>query len=85
MPVIRDGPLLLAESAVITNYLIDAYGGDAAGFLAAPTPTQRALSALLVEQVGGPLIKAFYTLLGAQTPEAQAQAASDFKAAAAGA
>lgn len=90
VPVIRDAafPQGLAESAVITAYLVDtaaaaAGDGDAGGgaFLLRPTPAARARAQLLVEQVGGAIIKQFYALLFAQEPAAQAAASAELLAA----
>lgn len=83
VPVLRDGDFLLAESGVIAAYLVDQYGAGAAGvpFNVAPTPKQKALSALLVEQVGGPLVSNFYKLLMNQEAEGQALAATALLAA----
>jgi len=81
VPVLRstDFPEGLAESAVITNYLINlaAATGDAPNpgkLLLKLTPKQQALTDLFVEQVVGNIIKHFYGLLRAQEPEQQAEA-----------
>lgn len=84
VPVIRDGDFLLAESAVITEYLINKYGASVNGFNATPDAKGRALTQLMVEQVGSAIIKGFYMLLSAQTPEDQSKAANDLLTAIAG-
>lgn len=81
VPVIRDGDFLLTESAVITEYLINKYGGRSEGFTAALDAKSRALTSLMVEQCSGPIIKGFYSLLSAQEAEAQGKAAAELLAA----
>jgi glutathione S-transferase len=57
VPILQDGDLLLAESAPLSQYLLDTYAAahgnapPASGFHAALTPEQRARSAIFLEQV----------------------------------
>ena len=81
----------LAESAVISAYLLDMYGDregqskEQPAFATHPSAEDKARSAILVDHVGGRIVKGFYGLLMAQEVEAQAAASTDLLAALAGA
>ena len=84
VPVIRDAvfPEGLAESAVISGYLVDtaaAAAGESelATFMLHPTPAQRARAQIITEQIGGAMIKHFYALLSAQEAAAQEAASGE--------
>lgn len=84
-PVAAGGYFALAESAVIAQYLLDEYGSADGAFLARPSAEAKARSAILVDHVGGRVIKHFYGLLMSQEAEAQATACTELLAALTGA
>ena len=84
---VAGGEFRLAESAVIAQYLIDKYGGENAAdleFVTRPSAEDKARGAIVVDQIGGRIVKGFYGLLMAQDEAAQALAAAELTAAIAG-
>lgn len=87
VPVLVEGEydapsLILAESSIIAEYVAEKYGPQS-GLLPA-TPFERAETALFLSQNLGAYTSAFYGLLMAQDPEAQAKQKTALLAACAG-
>ena len=76
VPVIEDDGFILAESAIIAEYLATKYGSSSGKDLSITAPQDKAFASVFLEHHVQQYTKAFYTLLREQNPDNQ-KAASD--------
>lgn len=85
VPILVHGDLVLAESAVVAQYLVDTFGAsapaDTALGPASFSPALRARTQIFLEQVVSKVVKGFYALLMAQGAEAREKGLAELLAA----